>query len=75
MDRFQKEIKVLEHQHVHIVDKWDICSTVVHLLRVEVMNVHQHVFPTTTIVVFNVFVLEIQAMNPSIGHTTVLVNY
>jgi hypothetical protein len=30
------------------------------------MNVHQHVLPTITIVVPNVFVLGTQAMNPSI---------
>jgi len=45
------------------------------LLREEVMNVHQHVLSTTTIVVPNVFILRTQAMNPSIVHTTILVNY
>jgi hypothetical protein len=39
------------------------------------MNIHQHVLPTTTIIVPNVSILRIQAMNPSIGHTTVLTNY
>jgi hypothetical protein len=39
------------------------------------MNVHQHVLLTTTIVVPNVFVLRIQAMNPSIGHIAVHVYY
>jgi len=39
------------------------------------MNTHQHVFPTTTIVVPNMSVLGNQAMNPSIGHTTIFVNY
>jgi hypothetical protein len=39
------------------------------------MNVHQHVLPTTTITVPNVYVLGIQAMNPSIVHTTILANY
>jgi hypothetical protein len=45
------------------------------LLREEVMIVHQHFLPTTTIVVPNVFVLRTQAMNFSIGHTFILVNY
>jgi len=40
-----------------------------------VKNVHQHVFPTTTTVVPNVYVLGTQAMNPSIGHTIVPINY
>jgi hypothetical protein len=39
------------------------------------MNIHQPILPTTTIVVPNVFVLKTQATNPSIGHTSVLVNY
>jgi hypothetical protein len=38
------------------------------------MNIHQHVFPTTIIVISNVYVLETQAMNPNIGHMTVHVN-
>jgi hypothetical protein len=45
------------------------------LLREEVMNVHQHVLPTTTIILSNVFVLRAQTMNLNIGHTTILVNY
>jgi hypothetical protein len=45
------------------------------LLREEVMNIHQLVFPTTIIVVPNVSVLGTQAMNLSIGHMIVLVNY
>jgi hypothetical protein len=45
------------------------------LLKEEVMNTHQHVLPTTTIAVPNVFVLRTQTTNPSIGHTTILVNY
>jgi hypothetical protein len=45
------------------------------LLREEVMNVHQHVLSTTTIVMLNVSILRTQAMNPSIVHTTILVNY
>jgi hypothetical protein len=36
------------------------------LLREEVMNVHQPVIPTTTIAVPNVFILETQAMNPTL---------
>jgi len=39
------------------------------------MNGHQHVLPTTTIVVPNVSILRIQAMNLSIVHTTIHVNY
>jgi hypothetical protein len=39
------------------------------------MIVHQHFLPTTTIVVPNVSVLRTQAMNFSIGHTFILVNY
>jgi hypothetical protein len=39
------------------------------------MNVHQHVLPTITIAIPNVFVSKTQAMNPSIVHTTILVNY
>jgi len=39
------------------------------------MNIHQLVLPTTIIVVPNVTILGTQAMNPSIGHTIVLVNY
>ncbi len=45
------------------------------LLREEVMNTHKPVFPTTTIAIPNVFVLGTQAMNPSIVHTTIHVNY
>jgi hypothetical protein len=39
------------------------------------MSIHQHVLPTTTITIPNVSILRTQAMNPSIGHTTILVNY
>jgi hypothetical protein len=39
------------------------------------MNTHQHVLPTNTIAIPNVFVLGTQAMNHSIGHTTILVIY
>jgi hypothetical protein len=39
------------------------------------MNTHQPILPTTTTIVPNVFVLGTQAMNPSIGHIVVLVNY
>jgi hypothetical protein len=46
-----------------------------HLFKEEVMSIHQHVLPTTTITISNVSILRTQAMNPSIGHTTILVNY
>jgi hypothetical protein len=39
------------------------------------MNTHQYVLPTSTTVVPIDFVLGIQTMNPSIGHTTIHVNY
>jgi hypothetical protein len=39
------------------------------------MNTHQLVLPTTTIAIPNVFVLRTQAMNPSIGHMAIPVNY
>ncbi len=39
------------------------------------MNIHQPVFLTTTTIILNVFILKTQAMNPSIGHTIVFVNY
>jgi len=45
------------------------------LLKEEVMNVHQHVFPTITTKIPNEFVLGNQAMNLNTCHTTVLVNY
>jgi len=45
------------------------------LFRQEVMNIHQPVLPTTTIVIPNVFILGTQAINPNIGHMAVLVNY
>jgi hypothetical protein len=45
------------------------------LLKEEVMNAHQHVFPTTTTIVPNVSILGTQAMNPNIGHMIVLVSY
>jgi hypothetical protein len=41
------------------------------LLRVEAMNVHQHILPTIIIVIPNVFILGTQAMNPNIVHTMV----
>jgi hypothetical protein len=40
-----------------------------HVFKEELMNIHQLVFPTISIPIPNVFVLENQAMNPSIGHT------
>jgi hypothetical protein len=45
------------------------------LLREEMMNIHQHVLPTTTITIPNVYVLRTQTTNLNIGHTTILVNY
>ncbi len=39
------------------------------------INIHQPVLLATTIAIPNVPILETQAMNPSIGHTTILVNY
>jgi hypothetical protein len=45
------------------------------LLKEEVMNIHQFVLPTITIVVLNVFVLGTQTMNPNIGHTIIPINY
>jgi hypothetical protein len=45
------------------------------LLREEVMNVHQLVLPTTIITIPNVSALKTQAMNPSIIHTIIHVNY
>jgi hypothetical protein len=46
-----------------------------HLLRVEAMNVHQPILPTIIIAIPNVFILGTQAMNLSIVHTMVLINY
>jgi hypothetical protein len=45
------------------------------LLWEEVMNTYQHVLPITITIIPNVFVLRTQAMNPSIGHTVIFVNY
>ncbi len=45
------------------------------LLKAEVMNTHQPIMPTIIITIPNVYVLGIQAMNPSIAHTIILVNY
>ncbi len=45
------------------------------LFKEEMMNIHQHVLPTIIIIVSNVSVLRIQAMNPSIGHIAIHVNY
>jgi hypothetical protein len=43
------------------------------LLREEMMNIHQHVLPTTTITIPNVYVLRTQTTNLNIGHTTIAV--
>jgi hypothetical protein len=45
------------------------------LLSEDVMNVHQPILPTTTIVVPNVFILETQTMNLNMGHMTIFVIY
>jgi hypothetical protein len=45
------------------------------LLKEEMLNVHQPIFPNTTTVVPNVFVVKTRAMNLSIGYTIVLINY
>jgi hypothetical protein len=39
------------------------------------MNIHQLVFPTTTIVIPDVYVLGIQAMNLGMGHMAIIINY
>jgi len=39
------------------------------------MNIHQPILPTTIVVIPNVSILETKAMNPSIGHRIVPVNY
>jgi hypothetical protein len=39
------------------------------------MNNHQPILPTTTITIPNLFVLITEAMNPSTGHTIILVNH
>jgi len=45
------------------------------LLRVEAMNVHQPILPTIIIAIPNVFILGTQAMNLSIVHIRVPINY
>ncbi len=39
------------------------------------MNVHQFALPTTTTILPHVSVLRNQAMNPSIGHTVIPIQY
>jgi len=39
------------------------------------MNVHQHVLPTITTIIPDVYVLGTQAMNPNIDHMVIPVNY
>jgi hypothetical protein len=39
------------------------------------MNTLQPILSTTTIEVSNMSIVGTQAMNPNIGHTTILVNY
>jgi hypothetical protein len=43
-------------------------------LKDEIINTHQHVFPTTMITLPNVSILGTQAMNIGICHTTIHVN-
>ncbi len=45
------------------------------LFKEEGMNTHQPVLPTTTVAIPNVYILQIQAMNPSIGHRVEPINY
>jgi len=45
------------------------------LFREEVMNAYKLVLLATIITVPNVSILGTQAMNPSIAHTIVLINY
>jgi hypothetical protein len=45
------------------------------ILREEVINTHQPILPTTIIIVPNMFIIGIQAMNLSIAHTTIFANY
>ncbi len=58
----------LSNRYLFVDDK------LIQLLKEEVMNVHQLVLPTITIVLPNVYVLGTQAMNPSIGHMAILVH-
>jgi hypothetical protein len=46
-----------------------------HLLKEEVMNVHQPNLQITTTILLNVSILGTQAMNPSICHMIVPINY
>jgi hypothetical protein len=45
------------------------------LLKEEMMNVHQPILPNITIVVLNVFVIRIQAMNPRINIFKILMRW
>jgi hypothetical protein len=45
------------------------------LFREEVMNIHQPIFPTTIVAIPNLSILGTQAMNPSIGHMVIHINY
>jgi hypothetical protein len=45
------------------------------LFNEEVVITHQLVLPTITIAIPNVSILRTQAMNPSIGHTTIPIIY
>ncbi len=45
------------------------------LFKEEVVTTHKLVLPTITIAIPNVSILGTQAMNPSIGHTTIPIIY
>jgi hypothetical protein len=46
------------------------------LLKDEVMNIHHHVSPSATIILFNAPIPGIQVvMHPSLGNMVVLINY
>jgi len=64
------------HQMGHLFNHYPFVDDKLRqLFREEGMNTHQHVLPTTTVVIPNVSILGTQAMNPSIGHRVVPVNY
>jgi hypothetical protein len=64
------------HQMGHLLNRCPLVDDKLRqLLWEEVMNVHQLVLSTTTLIVPNVFVLRTQVMNPSIGHMTIPINY
>jgi hypothetical protein len=58
-----------------MLNRYPFVDKLKQLFREEVMNVHQHVLPTTIIGVSNVSVLITQTMNTSIVHIVIRVNY